>query len=260
MRSAAHFRGHPIHPALIPFPIACLVLGFAFDLAGVIFARPSLSTTAFHMMIAGIGFGLLAAVPGIIDYRNAVPPDSSAKARARKHGLLNATALLLFGISVALHGRDHRWVPLALETLGAVALLYSGWLGGVLVNRNLMGVDHRYADGGKWKEETVPPSRGQLVVAREDELKPGHMKLLRVDDRRIVLARTDRRHVAFDDRCSHRGASLAGGVLVGDTVQCLWHGSQFNVESGAVRCGPAKDGIRCYKVDSAGGSVRLWLS
>jgi len=32
-RSTASIAGHPIHPMLIPFPIACFVLAFVSDLA-----------------------------------------------------------------------------------------------------------------------------------------------------------------------------------------------------------------------------------
>lgn len=83
------------------------------------------------------------------------------------------------------------------------------------------------------------------------------MKLLRVGDKRIVLARTESGYVAFDDRCTHRGGSLAGGVMVCGTVQCLWHGSQFDVSTGKVKAGPAQDGIAVYRVQEEGGDVRL---
>ena len=63
--------------------------------------------------------------------------------------------------------------------------------------------------------------------------------------------------MAFDDRCTHRGGSLAGGVLIGHTVQCLWHGSQFNVDTGKVECGPAKAAIGCYRVETKEGKVRI---
>jgi uncharacterized membrane protein len=32
-KSTAQIAGHPIHPMLIPFPIACFVLAFVSDLA-----------------------------------------------------------------------------------------------------------------------------------------------------------------------------------------------------------------------------------
>ena len=34
MRSKASFRSHPIHPALVHFPLAFLIGAFGFDLAG----------------------------------------------------------------------------------------------------------------------------------------------------------------------------------------------------------------------------------
>jgi nitrite reductase/ring-hydroxylating ferredoxin subunit len=55
--------------------------------------------------------------------------------------------------------------------------------------------------------------------------------------------------VAFDDRCTHRGGSLAGGAMICETVQCPWHGSQFNVETGAVMAGPAEAQIQVYQIE-----------
>ena len=257
MRSTASVKGHPIHPALIPFPFAFLTGALLFDLAGWLLGQPAFTATSKHLAIAGIAFGLLAAVPGIIDYLNTVPPNSSGQKRARLHGMLNVTALLLFGASVWVRGDDASIPAIGLEAAGAAVLSYAGWLGGTLVNRNLIGVDHRYANAGKWNEESFERSTGALVVAREDELEPGQMKLLHVDGRRIVLGRGPRGYVAFDDRCPHRGGSLAGGVMIGDTVQCLWHGSQFDTTSGNVVCGPARERIACHQVDVKDGDVRL---
>lgn len=259
MRSRASFRSHPLHPALIPFPFAFLNGALLFDLAGWALDMPAFVATARHLAIAGIAFGLLAAVPGIVDYVYTVPPRSSGKRRARLHGSLNVAALALFAVSVWIRGGAPVPVVIGLEALGAAALGYAGWLGGVLVNRNMIGVDHRYAEAGKWNEATLDASSGTLIAATGDELKPGQMKLLHVGDRRIVLGRTDTGYVAFDDRCTHRGASLAGGVLVGDIVHCLWHGSQFDVATGQVRCGPAKAGLSTYDVERRAGKVMVTL-
>jgi nitrite reductase/ring-hydroxylating ferredoxin subunit len=125
-------------------------------------------------------------------------------------------------------------------------------MGGVLVNRNQIGVDHRYAQAGKWKEETLRQIPGEpLVVAKADELKVNQMKLLHLEGERLVLARTEQGYVAFNDRCTHRGGSLAGGVMIAGVVQCPWHGSQFDVHTGAVKCGPAEQPIETYPIDNA---------
>ena len=52
MRSRAHFKAHPIHPALIPFPFAFLLGAVAFDLGGLVFSVPSLGTTASRFIAA----------------------------------------------------------------------------------------------------------------------------------------------------------------------------------------------------------------
>jgi nitrite reductase/ring-hydroxylating ferredoxin subunit len=43
-------------------------------------------------------------------------------------------------------------------------------------------------------------------------------------------------------------------------VQCLWHGSQFDVRTGAVQAGPAERPIGTYAVEEDGRDVRLRLA
>jgi nitrite reductase/ring-hydroxylating ferredoxin subunit len=85
------------------------------------------------------------------------------------------------------------------------------------------------------------------------------MKLLHLKDKRIVLARTEDRYVAFDDKCTHRGGSLAGGSTMCNVVQCPWHGSQFDLITGEVKIGPAKEGIKIYSVKEHQGKIILVL-
>lgn len=260
MRSRASYRSHPIHPALIPFPFAFLSGTVIFDIANLISGRQPFAATASHLNILGIAAGLLAAVPGIIDYRFTVPPRSSGRQRATRHALGNVAALILFAVAWFARHPDLTASPagLFLEGAGAAILGYSGWLGGTLVTRNLISVDHRYAGAGKWQEQAIDVTPGdRVVVARKADLGEGQMKLLRVNDERIALARTADKFCAVQDRCTHRGGSLAGGVLIGKTVQCLWHGSQFDVTTGQVVCGPAKEKIRVYEATTKNDDVIL---
>lgn len=262
MRSAAHFRGHPLHPALIPFPFAFLTGAFLFDVASRATGRPNWWTTGGYLAIAGILTALLAAVPGLIDYLRTVPPNSSGKRRATKHMLLNLSAVTLFIVATLLRGDGVAPVTavVVLEGLAVIMLFIGGWLGGVLVSRNQISVDHRYARSGKWKDESLSISGQPIVVARSDELEVDQMKLLRLDGRRIVLARTKEGYVAFDDGCTHKGGSLAGGVMIGGVVQCPWHGSQFDCRTGAVNAGPAKEAVKTYGVREQEGKIMLSLA
>jgi nitrite reductase/ring-hydroxylating ferredoxin subunit len=85
------------------------------------------------------------------------------------------------------------------------------------------------------------------------------MILVRANGRRVVLARTEDGYAAFDDHCTHRGGSLAGGVLACGVVTCPWHGSQFDCATGAVRSGPADWPIGTHRVEQSDGQVRLAL-
>jgi nitrite reductase/ring-hydroxylating ferredoxin subunit/uncharacterized membrane protein len=263
MRSKAVALGHPIHPMLIPFPLAFLTGAALFDAAGWFFDIPSWWTTGGHLSVAGIATALAAAVPGLIDYVYTVPPRSTGKARATKHMLVNLSAVGLFGAAWWLRGGAATRPDIlivGMEILATGLLGLGGYMGGTLVTRNLISVDHRYARAGKWREQTIAsPKNPPLIVAKRDELQIDQMKLLRLGDKRIVLARTEHGFVVFDDRCTHRGGSLAGGVMACGTVQCLWHGSQYDVATGKVKAGPATEGIAVYEARERDGEVELIL-
>ena len=261
MKSRANIKGHPIHPMLIPFPVAFFTGTLIFDVLGLLNNNINFWNIGQSLIVAGIIGGLLAAIPGIIDYIGTLPPNSSGKKRATTHGLTNVSMLIIFSIA-AYYRRDEnasQVLVVGLEAAGFILMSIAGWMGATLVFRNQIGVDPRYAHAGKWKEETVKPSEKPLEVATKDELKVNQMKLLHVGDKRIVVARTENGYVAFNDRCTHKGGSLAGGSMICETVQCPWHGSQFHVTKGTVVAGPAKEKIVVYKTHESEDKIYLEL-
>lgn len=263
MRSKASVDGHPLHPGLIPFPFAFLFGAFLFDAGGVAFAMPAWWVTGFHLAVAGLATALLAAIPGFIDYFATVPPRSHAHSRATWHMLLALVTLALFAGATWIRGSSDRpptALGLALELLGVFVLSAAGWIGGMLVVRDQISVDHRYAGNGRWSEARVERGAdGTVIAAASGELGMDQMKLLKVDGRRIVLARTPRGYTAFDDACTHGGGSLAAGTLICGLVQCPGHGSQFDTRTGTVRAGPAGRPLNVYGVDASDGMIRIML-
>jgi uncharacterized membrane protein len=67
--STASIAGHPIHPMLIPFPIAFFVAAFVCDLAFWQSANTMWATGAIWLIGAGIVMAALAAVAGLTDVR-----------------------------------------------------------------------------------------------------------------------------------------------------------------------------------------------
>ena len=259
MKSKASFKGHPVHPILIGFPIAFFTGTLIFDLVAFMKDNEDLWNTGYHLEFAGLISAVVAAIPGVIDFIFTVPPESSAKKRAAKHGITNTVMLIVFLAAFFYRQKEEVLVPvlLGLEIIGVVLLSVAGWMGGTLVHKNQIGIVNRYADSGKWKEMHVTESSAPVEVGAIDELKLNQMKLIHYGNKRIVVAKTEQGHVAFDDRCTHKGGSLAGGMMICGTVQCPWHGSQFDVKTGFLKAGPAKEKINTYDIEERDGKLFL---
>jgi uncharacterized membrane protein len=134
MASPASFLKHPIHPMLIPFPIALWIFSFLCDVIHALgWGGPLWSEMAFYSMAAGLVGALMAAVPGYIDFRSIIDP--AIRRVARTHMLLNLSIVVLFGVNLWLRTGETAatTIPLILSFIGIAMLGISGWLGGELV-------------------------------------------------------------------------------------------------------------------------------
>src|SRR5688572_13499471 len=80
---------------------------------------------------------------------------------------------------------------------------------------------------------TVPP--GELVA--------GH-----AFGEPVLLARVDHNWFAVGAKCTHYGAPLADGLLVGETIRCPWHHACFELRNGAASAAPALNDLQSYDV------------
>ena len=72
----------------------------------------------------------------------------------------------------------------------------------------------------------------------------------------VCLVRHAGAVTAFVDACTHQGMPLsAGEVLPDGTIECPWHGAQFDCATGAVVRGPAEDAVERFDVQLADGDV-----
>src|SRR5262245_44620273 len=68
IESTAKVGGHPIHPMLVPFPIALLTATLVCDIVFLSTGNPFWATAAIWALGAGVATGALAAVAGIADF------------------------------------------------------------------------------------------------------------------------------------------------------------------------------------------------
>jgi uncharacterized membrane protein len=144
MESRAKFLGHPIHQMLIVFPMGLLAMAVIFDLFAIGLGSGYWSEIAYWMITAGVVTGLLAAPFGMIDWF-AIPFGTRAKRIGAVHGIGNVAVVVLFFISWLMRSRAPTApdaMALTLSFAGGSLALFTGWLGGELVNRLGVGVDH----------------------------------------------------------------------------------------------------------------------
>lgn len=94
-------------------------------------------------------------------------------------------------------------------------------------------------------------------VCDETDLQDGEMKEFDVEGHPVLLVKSNGKFSAVGGKCTHYGAPLVKGVLVGDRVRCPWHGACFNTQSGDIEDYPGLDSLPCFKVVVNQGKVTI---
>jgi nitrite reductase/ring-hydroxylating ferredoxin subunit len=98
-----------------------------------------------------------------------------------------------------------------------------------------------------------------IKVADRDDIAEGELVPVEADGELICLARVNGAICAFTDNCTHISGPLSDGDLNGEVLTCPWHGAQFNVRTGKVLRGPARQDIMTYPVKLEGDDVLVGL-
>jgi len=98
-----------------------------------------------------------------------------------------------------------------------------------------------------------------VTLADAHDLAEGDLHVFDVKGTRVAVASANDTFYAFDNTCTHLHCSLAEGELDGTVVTCPCHGSQFDVTTGAVLRGPARESVRSYPVERDGDRLQIEL-
>lgn len=250
IKNALHgtWFGHPLHPALIAIPVGAWTVAMVLDSMESLTGRKELRAGAD----AAVGIGLLgavgSAVTGATDWSET---DGRGKTIGLVHGLLNVGATALYATSFFMRKqKKQRSKAVALSMLGFAISSASAYIGGHLVFGEQIGVDHTATPNAS------EPDRFRVAITTSD-LKANKPTRVTVGDNDIVLVKRGDDVFALSATCPHLGGPLDEGKIVGDAIECPWHGSQLALEDGHVVNGPTTFPARCYEVRVRAGNVEV---
>jgi uncharacterized membrane protein len=125
---------HPLHPAVVHFPLGLLLTATLVDLAGLagVLSEPRFAAL---LMAAGLAFALVAMAAGAVDFARL---DEALAPHALRHIAAVGTAWLGYAVALYLR-RDMAGSPSLASVATSVAsggvLALGGFLGGELVYR-----------------------------------------------------------------------------------------------------------------------------
>jgi len=141
-RSTFQIAGHPLHPMLIPFPVAFLVATFVCDMIFWRTGGPGWSTASFYLLAAALITAGLAAVAGLTDFLGDHRIRSLSAAWHHMIGNVIAVLLSAWNWYRRYEAGDAAVLPTGLfvSLIVVLILLYTGWRGWEMVYKHRVAV------------------------------------------------------------------------------------------------------------------------
>ncbi|MGH8401718.1 MAG: DUF2231 domain-containing protein, partial [Gammaproteobacteria bacterium] len=131
--------GHPLHPALVHFPVACWTAAPLTDVLYIVLRNPAWWQVSWWLLTIGCLIALAALTAGAIDLF-AIPAQHPAQSVAQRHMLLMGSAWCLFLFDLLLRRLPNAtpsnpviWLGLTLSIAGWIVLVIGAFAGARLV-------------------------------------------------------------------------------------------------------------------------------
>lgn len=86
-------------------------------------------------------------------------------------------------------------------------------------------------------------------VMNINDIREGEAKGVEVDGISILIVRYNGKVFAFEDRCSHQEMPISENYEIeGGKLICMWHGAEFDIETGKNISLPAPAPLRKFEV------------
>ncbi len=244
--------GHPVHPPLASLTSGAIGTTVGLDALSLLPGRRQPEVVdASRFATRALGLGILAnlgsAITGVADWQHTHEEDRRI---GLVHGALNGIATGLYIKSWVDRRRGRHTRGIVTSALGYGITATASYLGGALVFASGIGIDQ---SGKRVRAADWTP------VLSVDALTNGKPQRVDVDGVGVVLCRTGNNGdvAAFGEFCPHLAAPMSDGWVDRGRLVCPWHGSRFDVCSGAVVRGPSAAPLPRYQTRIVDGMIEL---
>jgi len=238
--------GHPLHVVLTDVPIGSWTAAAVLDALEEKTGSRALGRGADAAIALGLVGAAAAGITGLADWSKI--GGGQPRRIGLAHGLLNATATACYVTSLCLRRTHSRRAGRRFALLGLIVSSVAAYLGGHLVFKEKIGVDHT--------ADYSPPEDFVSVLA-EVELLENQLRRVDANGMPVLLVRRGQRIYAIAETCAHLGGPLSEGKLEDATVRCPWHGSRFSLEDGRVLEGPSVHAQPVLEVRVRDGQIEV---
>jgi len=238
--------GHPLHPVITDVTVGALTAAVVLDGLDVASGEETFAPGADAALVLGVTSAVGAAAAGLTDWQHT---QGEARRVGMLHAGLNSVSLVLYMLSLGFRKNRQRGAGQGLALAGYLFSVAAAYLGGDLVYRQKIGVNHSRQE---------PITRDFTPVLSSAELAEGQMVKAKWKSAKILLARINGEVLAMNDTCAHQGGPLSEGELCADSsVVCPWHQSRFNLRTGAVINGPSAFPQPRYEAREQNGMIEI---
>lgn len=238
--------GHPLHVVLTDVPIGSWTAAAVLDALEEMTGSRAIGRGADAVIAVGLVGAAGAAITGLADWSKI--GGGQPRRIGLAHALLNATATACYVTSLCLRNTHSRRAGRRFALLGLIVSSVSAYLGGHLVFKEKIGIDHT-AD--------YSPPEDFVAVLAEAELLENQLRRVNANGMPVLLVRRGDHIYAIAETCAHLGGPLSEGKLEDATVRCPWHGSRFSLEDGRVLEGPSVHAQPVLEVRVRDGQIEV---
>jgi nitrite reductase/ring-hydroxylating ferredoxin subunit len=223
--------GHPLHPVMMHVPVG------AWLSAGVLDLVPRLRPAATVLIGTGVAAAVPTAVSGAVDWSE---QDIGVRRLGVVHAAANTVALALYAGAFLTRAKGRGTLGVLLSYAGLGVATASAAVGGHMSYAQSSGVSHAASAAQALTTDWIDLGPLDDLPEGRPALRTGGGDGVAVP---LTAVRRGARVDVFVSRCSHLSGPLHEGTVEqirgSSCLVCPWHGSAFDLDTGAPRRGPA---------------------